>query len=323
MSDHSNVHHVLKPKPVLPQAGNRIWAIGGGKGGIGKSFISSSLAICLAKMGKEVTLVDLDLGSANLHTCLGLKTPPTSLSDFLSGRIPDLASVAVETEIKNLKFISGFHDALNIADLSGDKKSNLVNALRTLPTPYVILDLGAGTSENTLDFFLAADQKIIAVVPEPTSIENAYRFIKSAFYRRLKTAESSLGLQSIIDAAMDARNDFGIRSPADLIRHVGTVNPAAGAQLMHMISDFHLHLLLNQVRTRADIELGHSMKSVCHKYFGVDTSYLGYVDHDNAVWQALRQRRPMVIEHPYSSIVGQFLSMSKTLLNPNPVRAVV
>lgn len=312
-----------KPKTVISSSTTRLWAIGGGKGGIGKSFISSSLAICLAKMGKEVTLVDLDLGSANLHTCLGLKTPDLSLSDFVAGRRNQLHEVAVETELKNLKFISGFHDALNIADLGVDQRSRLVSALRTLPTPYVILDLGAGTSESTLDFFLSADQKIIAAVPEPTSVENAYRFIKSAFYRRIRLAEQELGLQQVIEQAMDSRNKYGIRSPADLLRHVGTIDPSAGARLVNLITEFHLHLILNQVRTRQDIELGYSMKSVCHKYFGVDVGYLGYVDHDNAVWQALRQRRPMVIEHPYSSIVGQFLSMTKNLLNPHPARAVV
>jgi flagellar biosynthesis protein FlhG len=323
MSNVTNGSFYTKPKTTIPSSTTRTWAIGGGKGGIGKSFISSSLALCLAKMGKEVTLIDLDLGSANLHTCLGLKTPDLSISDFVSGRKPHLMDVSVETEMKNLKFISGFNDALNIADLSQEDRNRLIQSIRSLPTPYVIIDLGAGTSENTLDFFISADQKIVAAVPEPTSIENAYRFVKSSFYRRLRQVEGALGLQQVIEEAMDSRNKYGIRSPADLIRHVNTVDPHAGARLMGMIGDFHMQLILNQVRTRNDIELGHAMKSVCHKYFGVDMNYLGYIDHDNAVWQALRQRRPMVIEHPYSSIVGQFLSMTKTLLNPHPARAVV
>ncbi len=323
MSNMTGRNFYTKPKTVIPSSTTRMWAIGGGKGGVGKSFISTSLAICLAKMGKEVTLVDLDLGSANLHTCLGLKTPELSISDFVSGRKPRLADVAVNTELANLKFISGFNDALNIADMNAERRDYLISALRTITTPYVILDLGAGTSENTLDFFLAADQKIIAAVPEPTSIENCYRFVKSSYYRRLRQAETELGLRQIIEEAMDARNQHGIRSPADLLRHVSKIDPHAGARLNSFISDFQLHLILNQVRSRNDIDLGHAMKSVCHKYFGVDVGYLGYIDHDNAVWQALRQRRPMVIDYPYSSIVGQFLGMTKNLLNPHPVRAVV
>lgn len=302
---------------------NTIWAIGGGKGGIGKSFISSSLAICLTRMGKSVTLIDLDLGSANLHTCLGIKIPNQTLSDFVSGRTHSLADVTTVTEIPGLNFISGFNDALNIADLNRDAKNRLIHGLRSLPTPYVILDLGAGTSENTLDFFLAADQKVVAVTPEPTSIENAYRFMKASYYRKLREAESELGIQSLIEAAMDSRNNLGIKSPADLVRYIHQTNPEAGLRLSNKISDFSIQLLLNQVRTRQDIELGHSMKSVCKKYFGIEANYLGYVDHDNAVWQSLRKRRPMVIEYPYSSIVGQFLQISKNLLNPAALRAVI
>lgn len=302
---------------------NTIWAIGGGKGGIGKSFISSSLAICLTRMGKSVTLVDLDLGSANLHTCLGIKIPNQTLSDFVSGRTHSLADVTTITEIPGLNFISGFNDALNIADLNRESKNRLIHGLRSLPTPYVILDLGAGTSENTLDFFLAADQKVVAVTPEPTSIENAYRFMKASYYRKLREAEFELGIQSLIESAMDSRNNLGIKSPADLVRYIHQTNPEAGLRLSNKISDFSIQLLLNQVRTRQDIELGHSMKSVCKKYFGIEASYLGYVDHDNAVWQSLRKRRPMVVEYPYSSIVGQFLQISKNLLNPAALRAVI
>lgn len=302
---------------------NHIWAIGGGKGGIGKSFISSTLAICMARMGKEVTLVDLDLGSANLHTCLGMKEPKHSLSDFISGRVSDLNQVSSETEFQNMRFISGFNDALNIADLRANDKKRLIEGLRSVSTRYVILDLGAGTTENTLDFFLAADQKLVAVTPEPTSIENAYRFIKSSYYRKLRSIEEQLGMREVFEAAMDARNQLGIRSPADLIRYITVRDPRAGAALTELISDLHLHIVLNQVRTRADVELGHSIKSVCRKYFGIECDYLGYIDHDNAVWQALRKRRPLVLEHPYSSIVGQFLNMTKNLLNPHSVRAVV
>lgn len=302
---------------------SEIWAVGGGKGGIGKSFISSSLAISMARAGKSVTIVDLDLGSANLHTCLGAKIPALGLSDFVTGRIPELRAALAETDIPNLTFISGFNDAFNIADLGPDGRARLIHALSTLPARYVILDLGAGTSETTLDFFLAADQQIVATTPEPTAVENAYRFMKSSFYRRLRLAEDELGIRDMIDAAMDSRNELGIRSPADLVQRITMQNPEAGALLTERISGFRPQIILNQTRSRADIELGHSMKSVCRKYFGVDAAFLGHIDHDNAVWQSLRKRRPIMIEHPYSSIVGQVMVIAKNLMNPQSMRAVV
>lgn len=300
-----------------------IWAVGGGKGGIGKSFISSNLAVCLARLGRTVTLVDLDLGGANLHTCLGVKVPERTISDFISGRIDSLKDVAVDSDIPGLKFISGFNDSLDIADMNRTNKNRIIDSLRSITTQFVILDLGAGTSENTLDFFLAADQRIVAVSPEPTSIENAYRFIKASFYRQLRLAESELGIQELIACAMDSKNQYGIRSPSDLIHQIRMLDTEAGERLAARIQDFHIQLLLNQVRTRDDMELGHSMKSVCRKYFGIQANYLGYFDHDNAVWQSLRKRRPLFLEFPHSSLVGQFMAVTKALINPQSLRAVV
>ena len=302
---------------------NSIWAVGGGKGGIGKSLISSTLAICLTRFGRQVTLIDLDLGSANLHTCLGIRVPDLSISDFLSGRVEKLADIRVETGIPGLKFISGFNDALNAADITPVDRAKIIDGIRSLDTPYTILDLGAGTAESMLDFFLVADQRIVACTPEPTSIENAYRFIKSAFYRQIRSLEDELELKSVISAAMDSRTELGIRSPADLVQHIVRTNPNAGQKLIARLAKSQIHLLLNQIRTRQDIELGYAMRSVCRKYFGLDANYLGYVDHDNAVWQALRKRRPLVMEYPYSEIVGQFFNITKNLLNPGSVRAVV
>lgn len=324
MSDHPT-HAAQNRNSARPSGhnGNIVWAVGGGKGGIGKSFISSSIAISLARMGRTVTLVDLDLGGANLHTLLGVKVPDLTISDFISGRVQKLDHVGVNTQLGGLKFISGFNDALNIADLHRTDKKHLIDSIHSLSTQYVILDLGAGTSENTLDFFLSADQKIVAVTPEPTSIENAYRFIKASFYRKLRETENELGIQNLIAAAMDSRNEYGIRSPADLIERVRELNPDTGAKFASKIQEFHIQLLLNQVRTRDDINLGHSMKSVCRKYFGIDAHYMGHIDHDNAVWQALRKRRPVLLEFPQSSLVGQFMNATKHLLNPHSLRAVI
>jgi flagellar biosynthesis protein FlhG len=77
-----------------------------------------------------------------------------------------------------------------------------------------------------------------------------------------------------------------------------------------------LYLLMNQVRTKSDVEAGHSMKSVCKKYFGIDADYVGYLDYDNAVWQAIRKRRPLILEYPYSSLVNGFSVISKHLVDP-------
>lgn len=305
------------PNAHLSPGTPRIWAFGGGKGGIGKSFLCSNLAVCMAQLGHQVVIVDLDLGGANIHTCLGGQSPKNTLSDFLSGRIPHLESIVTESPISNLSFISGANDALNITEMSTMLKDKLIKAIRALPHGLIFLDLGAGTSEATMDFFITADQSIVVTTPEPTAIENAYRFIKTAFYRKLRQAEANLSIQSVIDEAMDQKNKHGIRTPSDLVRYIQTVNPADGKLLKNQLSDLKLRLVVNQTRSHHEADLGTAMRSVCLKYFGVDLDYAGCIDFDNSAWQSLRKKQPLVSALPFSNLTSALFKMARALAEPS------
>ncbi len=297
---------ILQPK--------KIWAIGGGKGGVGKSLIAANLAISLARLGHKVCAVDLDLGCANLHTCLGIDIPSVTLSDFFSKREPHIQNVLVPTSIPNLTMISGAQDAVGIANLKHTQKSKLLQKLQELDVDHLILDLGAGTAYNTLDFFLSAYVGILVLLPEPTSIENTYRFIKSAYYRKLKCAESLFEIRPMIDMAMDQKNPLGIRSPSDLLREASKYSPEIGMKLKEEIMQFQPKILINQARTQTDIDIGFSIKSVCKKYFGIEMEYIGYLDYDSAVWQSVRRKRPLLLEFPNSKLASNFERIAHHLL---------
>lgn len=277
-----------------------IWAVGGGKGGTGKTFLAANLGLCLSKFGKRVLLVDADLGCANLHTALGMAPPSATLSDFLKGKDRSLTEVLIETSIPNLSLISGAQDFLEIANPKYSEKLRLIRQIQELDYEYIILDLGAGTSFNILDFFLISDHGILTVLPEPTSIENVYRFIKSAFYRRFKKVVKDPQIREIITQAMDQKNERGIHTPHDLIEQVGVINPVVGGRLREAMSSFTPNLIVNQVRSKDDIALGFSMRSSCSKYFGIQVEYLGYIEYDDYVWQATKKKRALLLEYPYS-----------------------
>lgn len=293
----------------------QVWAVGGGKGGVGKSMLASSLAVSLAKTGNKVAALDLDLGAANLHTLLGIDLPKLSLSDFFNGRQPHLNECLVKTGIPNLEIISGAQDAVHVANLEDSKKKNLVNQIRQLDADYVVLDLGAGTTFHTLDFFVCADVGIVCLLPEPTSIENAYRFIKSTYYRRLLLSPHLTDITPLVQMAMESNPNGTIRTPSDLFREVSKSNPEAATRLKEEIERFTPKLIVNQSRTQSDIDIGFSIKSVCKKYFGIDMDYVGYLDHDNTVWQAIRKKRPLVTEFPQSRLVASIERMTHYLLN--------
>jgi flagellar biosynthesis protein FlhG len=285
----------------------KIWAIGGGKGGVGKSLVSANVAICLALMGNKVVAVDLDLGGANLHTCLGLPIPQTTLSDYISKKVTNFEDLLVATPIQNLKIISGAQDELGMANLKHMHKNQIIRKLHELDADYILFDLGAGTAFNTIDFFITADKGILVVLPEPTSIENTYRFIKSVFYRRLKMIDGVSEIEHIINESMNAKLSSGVQtSPADLIKKITEFSPEVGLKIKAEMANFRPNLIINQVRSQADIDIGYSIQSICRKYFGIEMTFPGYLDYDQSVWQSVRKRKPLLIEYPNSKLVNNF-----------------
>jgi flagellar biosynthesis protein FlhG len=285
----------------------KIWAIGGGKGGVGKSLVSSNVAICLALMGHKVVAVDLDLGGANLHTCLGLPIPKVTLSDYISKKVTKFEDLLVPTPITNLQIISGAQDELGMANLKHMHKNEIIQSLHELDADYILFDLGAGTAMNTIDFFITADKGVLVVLPEPTSIENTYRFIKSVFYRRLKLVDGVSEIESLINESMNAKLTSGpLLSPSDLIKKISEINPEVGFRAKAEMANFRPNLIINQVRSQADIDIGYSIQSISRKYFGIEMAFPGYLDYDQSVWQSVRKRKPLLIEYPNSRLVNNF-----------------
>jgi len=275
-------------------ANARIISFGGGKGGVGKTFLAANVAVALAQLGHRVLAADTDLEGANLHTCLGLPSPPVSLADFVAQRQEDLGKLALDTPVENLRVIAGTHANLGSPQPSHSRQVRLMRTLRRQPVDFVLLDLGAGSHTSVLDYFLMADDALVVVQPEPTSVENAYTFLRAAFYRRMRLAMLGHGVRKLITEAMDHRNERGIRTPIDLLREVEALDPAEGARFVATMRDFRPRIVVNGVRTAEDIKLGFAICSVCRKYFGIEADYLGYVNHDEAARRSVAARKPVV-----------------------------
>ncbi len=285
---------------MISQKARNIWAIGGGKGGIGKSLIVGGMGIHIAQLGKKVILVDTDLGGPNLHTCLGLPLPRITLADFIKRRVDELRDVVSETGLNNLGLLSGAQEFLAAANPKHTQKLRLLRKIQSLDIDYLILDLGSGTSFNILDFFLLSDSGILIIVPEPTCVENTYRFLKSAFYRRLRTITRYPEIRELIELALDQRNIKGIKTPRDLIEEIERMDGQIGKTLYQEVFKLRPKLIINQVRADKDIELGFSVKSICSRYLGIQLDYLGYIYYDDCVWQSVRKKRPLLLEYPES-----------------------
>ena len=276
------------------QAGARLLAIGGGKGGVGKTFVTANLATALARLGKRVVVVDVDLEGANLHTTLGVQTPQRSLADFVSEREEDLGKLLVDTSLPNLRLIAATHGNLADAQPSHLRRVRLLRGLRQLDADVVLLDLGAGSHASVLDYFLVSDDGILVLQPEPTSVENAYTFLRAAFYRRMRLAMVGHGVRQLVTMAMDQRNERGIRTPLDLLREIEATDTAEARRFVETMRVFRPRIIVNGVRTAEDVKLGFAVSSVCKKYFGLEAEYIGYVNYDDEARQSVSARRPIV-----------------------------
>jgi flagellar biosynthesis protein FlhG len=241
--------------------------------------------------------------------------PNATLSDFVRSNKVQIEDIILPTGVPQLSLIAGAQDVLDAANLKYAQKQKLQRSLMAQQVDYLLLDLGAGTSFNTLDFFLMADHGVLVVLPEPTAVENAYRFVKAAFFRRLQQVEAQYGIEELVESALPTR-EGALRTPHDFIAQVRQQDPAAATRLERDLQSFRIRLVVNQARTDADMKVGTAVVSAWKKFFGLEMDDLGAIRYDDEAWRAVRKRRPILLERPNSPaaqalqrIAGRILSI--------------
>jgi flagellar biosynthesis protein FlhG len=140
--------------------------------------------------------------------------------------------------------------------------------------------------------------------------------------REFSTPESFLKMQNAIQSYRSEKKS-GYFSFRNYLQNAVGFN----IDFFEELSKKPVRLIMNQTRSRLDEDLGYSIKSVCNKYYDFTIDYCGFVEFDNAVWQAVKNKEAVLIEKPFTPIAGQLLSICKHLtstnLNANYYRAVV
>ncbi|MBA7656464.1 Flagellum site-determining protein YlxH [subsurface metagenome] len=309
----------LKVDELREEEEGKIWAIAGGKGGTGKTFLTSSIGIYLAKNGKRVLLIDVDIGGANLHSFLGINRPRKSLTNFFEMGIP-LSKLAVNTGVDNLSLITGDVHSLASDSIKFTQKLKLFRHIMKLRRQYILIDLGGGSHNNTIDTFLMADKKIAVLEPEIIAIENMYHFVKNALYRKIKMSLRAYGFKEVVEHMWEQRERYKIKSLKELIDSLKESFSHLGDILDKELADFKIYLVLNKIRSSQDILIGSSMKSIFNKYLGINAQFAGYIEYDDAVWRSIRERRPLMVNYSLSRVAKEIGAFTENLLHEREMK---
>ena len=302
-----------------------IMAVGGGKGGVGKSIISANLAAVLAKSAYRVLVIDLDLGCSNLHTHFGVSSPRKSIADMFVSNNSQFQDIILSAPCNGVAFVAGGREGQLLEEFETNPKAmgrlwnSIYDCKRRYKVDFVILDLGAGTHRHTLDFFIGSHVGALTVLPEPTSIENAYIFLKMTIMKLLHNIGENTGKQELaqdIISVISKQGGGGLRSGyANSLNDLRVNYPKFIHLYLQALLGRKLGVLVNQVRDPEDLKVGPSIAQVCESYFGFHSEYIGHLNHDGAIIKSLQQRRLFATDFPESDAVLGLKGISDNLLD--------
>lgn len=297
----------------------QIWAVGGGKGGTGKSFVTCNIATCLAAQGKKTLVIDADFGGANLHTLLGVSKSQKSLADFFSNKalLPELI---VDTKIENLHLIVGPLRYFEPESIKYAQKIKLFNHIKRLNADFIILDLGSGTHFNIVDTFLLADKKIVVTLPQITALENMFSFLNNAFFRCLNRGFAQKKLGYIFKSTVKEKAGYELGHLRQFIAMLREKSVEASDIIDTELSKYMVNIIINQAKTSKDISLGNQVRSLCIKYLGFKANYIGYIEQDDTIPRAINKQQPYLQMYPKSKCATKIEKITLNLLDNTQMR---
>jgi flagellar biosynthesis protein FlhG len=282
----------------------RVIPIASGKGGVGKSLVSANLGIAFAQAGKRVVLVDMDLGASNLHLVLGHHSPHMGIGTYLNNTRSNFAEVITETDTRGLRFISGDNEIPGTANLSVNQRKSLVKQLLALrnDTDILIIDLGAGTHQSILDFFLLSNQGIVVSAPSVTAVLNAYVFLKNAVFRLMHNScvKGSPGRIYIEKIRKDSSTGHHKLYIPKILPELKKLDPESYDKFIVRVESLRPRLIMNMVDEPKNADVAMKIRRSCEEYLDLKIEHLGIIYRDMIQDIALAARLPVTLYKPQS-----------------------
>ncbi len=312
----------LADKHPEPRRGGakKIIAVGGAKGGIGKSMFSANLGVWLASQGYRTVVIDLDLGGANLHLYLGQTFLQRNINDFLSQQVPLLTDLIIPTRY-GPSLIGGNSSQLGAANVSFTTKMRLIKAIQNLEADYVVIDLGSGTSFNITDFFLCADVKIIVTTCDPAAYLEAYNLIKVGLYRGLNqvggdgaalSVPQLVALKQFIHQATMSPNGHRVKTMQELEERLTQHYPDYVPRFQSVLHAYRPYLVVNKVENTAQVApIVRRIQEVAGRILSIQVNYMGTIPSLNEIRKSTRELMPAVARNGRGLLAQKIAQMAR------------
>jgi flagellar biosynthesis protein FlhG len=286
----------------------KLIAVGGAKGGIGKSLFVVNMGVLLSQMGKRAVVVDLDLGAANLHLYMGVWSLKRRIDDFLTKKVPTISDILIPTKY-GPQLIGGGGARLGAANIHFSRKLKLMRSLKTIDADYIIMDMGGDTSYNVLDFYLAADQGFVLTTCDPASYLDAYGFIKLALHRKLTRlfgAESpyrrhrDFDLENLIKSFIFSTTGQN-HQLRELLERIRNEYPVHHKFIREIIGRFRPATIVTMTEDSDQVDaLVGRIKKVSRRMLSIDVDHFGCLPFEKGIQQSARELVPHLAKNPGS-----------------------
>ncbi len=293
-------------------------AVGGGKGGVGKSLVSANLAIAFGQLGLHTIVVDADLGGANLHTLFGVEKPGPTLQALFDRQIHSLEQAVVPTGAERVHLVPGSGARLGAANPGHQRKLKLIRHIRALEADVVVVDCGAGTGFDVLDFFDMADCRVLVVTPQLTSVHNAYAFLKSALYRSIRQAAVDGEERKLFERVAHGPETERVER---LLRALQAEAPDYAEAARRTIEHFGAGMIGNQLDSTRQVAVFERLARLFADFLGLRVPLLGWLPLSGRMHRSVGRRRPLLLDDPQGPEARMLRRVAERLVQTD-VRAV-